>query len=164
LFGLQLAKARGARVIITSSSDEKLDFARKLGADETINYRKSPDWAAQVRDLTGGLGADLVMDTVGAETFVHSLAAARYGGVVFTVGFVTGTSLQIDLMPIIVKALRIQGNNTGSAEDLSHAMQAIKAARIEPVVAEVFGVDEVVKAYRAQSQGPLGKLSIRLDW
>jgi NADPH:quinone reductase-like Zn-dependent oxidoreductase len=164
LFALQLAKARGARVIVTSSSDTKLARARKLGADETINYTASPDWDAQVLALTNGVGADLVIDTVGTATFTRSLAAARYGGVVFTIGFVTGTSLQVDLMTVIVKALRIQGNNTGSAEDLGNAMRAIGAARIEPVVAKAFGIGEIADAYREQSSGPFGKLAIRLDW
>jgi NADPH:quinone reductase-like Zn-dependent oxidoreductase len=164
IFGLQLAKARGARAIVTSSSDEKLELARKLGADETINYNESPDWDLQVLKLTSGLGADLVLDTVGTATFTRSLSAARYRGVIFTIGFVTGTNLQIDLMPIIVKALRIQGNNTGSAEDFGKVMQAIRAARIDPVVAETFSVGDVAEAYRAQSNGPVGKLAVRLDW
>lgn len=164
LFALQLAKARGARVIVTSSSDAKLMRVRELGADETINYNASPNWDAQVLALTDGVGADLVIDTVGVATFARSLAAARYGGVIFTIGFVTGTSLQLDLMTIIVKALRVQGNNTGSAEDLGKAMQAVKAARIEPVVARTFGIGEIADAYREQSNGPFGKLAIRLDW
>jgi NADPH:quinone reductase-like Zn-dependent oxidoreductase len=164
ILALQLAKARGARVVVTSSSDAKLVLAKKFGADETINYRASPNWDAHVLEITSGLGADLVLDTVGTATFPQSLAAARYGGVVFTIGFVTGTRLQLDLMPIIVKALRVQGNNTGSAEDLGKAMQAIKAARIEPVIAKTFGLGEVAEAYRAQSNGPVGKLAIHLDW
>jgi NADPH:quinone reductase-like Zn-dependent oxidoreductase len=164
ILALQLAKARGARVVVTSSSDAKLVLAKKFGADETINYRASPNWDTHILEMTSGLGADLVLDTVGTATFPQSLAAARYGGVVFTIGFVTGTRLQLDLMPIIVKALRVQGNNTGSAEDLGKAMQAIKAARIEPAIAKTFGVGEVAEAYRAQSNGPVGKLAIHLDW
>ncbi|MBW8907602.1 MAG: NAD(P)-dependent alcohol dehydrogenase [Mesorhizobium sp.] len=164
LFALQLAKARGARVIVTSSSEAKLARARELGADETINYAASPDWDTRVLALTHGVGADLVMDTVGIATFTRSLAAARYGGIVFTIGFVTGTNLQLDLMTVIVKALRIQGNNTGSAEDLGKAMRAIEAARIEPVIARTYGIGEIADAYREQSRGPFGKLAIRLDW
>jgi NADPH:quinone reductase-like Zn-dependent oxidoreductase len=164
IFALQLAKARGARVIVTSSSDAKLALARKLGADETINYRASPDWDSNVIELTNGLGADLVLDTVGTATFPKSLAAARYGGVVFTIGFVSGTNLQLDLMPVILKALRVQGNNTGSAEDLGKAMQAIKATRIAPVIAKTFGIGDLAEAYRAQSNGPVGKVAIQLDW
>lgn len=164
MIALQLAKARGARVIVTSSSDAKLAFAREIGADETINYTASPNWDQDVAALTNGLGADLVLDTVGTATFPRSLSAARYGGVVFTIGFVTGTALEIDLMPIIVKGLRVQGNNTGSVEDFARAMQAIRASRIEPVLAKTFGIGEVAEAYHAQSHGPVGKIAIRLDW
>jgi 2-desacetyl-2-hydroxyethyl bacteriochlorophyllide A dehydrogenase len=164
ILALQLAKARGARAIVTSSSDAKLALARSFGADETINYNSSPDWDAKVVELTNGLGADFVLDTVGAATFAKSLAAVRYGGVVFTIGFVTGTLLQLDLMPIIVKALRVQGNNTGSAEDFRQAMQAINAARIEPVLARTFSLGEIKEAYNAQSSGPVGKLAISVDW
>jgi len=119
---------------------------------------------SQIMDLTCGLGADLVVDTVGADTLVRSLAAARYGVVIFTIGFASGTNLQIDLMPIIVKALRIQGNGTGSAEDFSEAMKAIDAARTVPVVPRHFSPDDVVEAYRERCEGPVGKLTIRLDW
>ncbi|AYG61988.1 zinc-dependent alcohol dehydrogenase family protein [Rhizobium jaguaris] len=164
VFALQLAKARGARVIVTSSSDVKLALARELGADETINYSTSPDWDAEVLRLTNGLGADLVLDTVGSATFGRSIAATRYGGVIFTIGFITGTSLQLDLMPVIVKALRIQGNNTGSVEDFGNAMRAIHAARIEPVLANIFGLGDIAETYRAQSSGPIGKVAIRLNW
>ena len=165
IFALQLAKARGARVIITSSSDEKLARARALGADETVNYRTSPDWDGQVLELTGGKGADLVVETGGAETFVRSMTAVRQGGVVFTVGFVTGSRLEVDLMPLIVKAIRVLGNNTGSVADLAEATAAIAAHRIEPVVDRVFGVDQLAEAYRAlAADGHFGKLGIRLDW
>ncbi|PTQ10168.1 alcohol dehydrogenase [Sphingomonas oleivorans] len=165
IFGLQLAKARGARVIITSSSDSKLERARSLGADETINYGTSPDWDAEVKRLTAGRGADLILETVGSDTFARSVAAVRQGGVIFTIGFITGTTLELDLMPVIVKAVRVQGNNTGSVQDFSQAMQAIDAARIEPVVDRIFGIDEVGEAYRLLSRGGFfGKIAIRLDW
>jgi NADPH:quinone reductase-like Zn-dependent oxidoreductase len=165
IFGLQLAKARGARVIITSSSDSKLERARSLGVDETINYRTFPEWDAEVKRLTDGRGADLVVETAGPDTFARSVAAVRQGGVIFAIGFITGTSLELDLLPIIVKAIRVQGNNTGSVEDFSQAMQAIGATRIEPVVDRIFGIDEVGEAFRLLSSGGFfGKIAIRLDW
>ena len=165
IFALQLAKARGGRVIITSSSDEKLDRARALGADEIVNYRSNPEWDKEVLDLTGGVGADLVLDTVGSSTFARSLAAVRQGGVVYTVGFVTGSKLELDLMPLIVKAIRVVGNNTGSVANLSDAAAAIAAHRIEPVIDRVFGIAELSDAYAALAAGGhVGKLAIRLDW
>ncbi len=165
IFALQLAKARGARVIITSSSDAKLDRAHALGADETVNYRKFPDWDAEVQRLTDGIGVDLVLETAGPDTFTRSLAATRQTGLIYTIGFLTGTKLELDLMPIIVKALRVQGNNTGSVEDLGRAMQAIAAARIEPVIDRTFSVAETGQAFRLLAEGGyFGKIVIRLDW
>lgn len=165
LFALQLAKARGARVIATSSSHEKLARVRELGADHTVNYRSTPEWDAAVLAATDGVGADLVIETVGPATFARSLAAVRQGGTVFTIGFVTGTALQLDLMPIIAKAIRVQGNNTGSAQDLADAVAAIRAHRIVPVIGRTFPVDRVRDAYAALAEARhLGKIALDIDW
>ncbi len=166
VFALQLAKARGASVIVTSSSDDKLERARGLGADHLINYRSTPDWDVKVREITQGHGADLVLETVGAQTFGQSLKAVRHGGTVFTIGFLSGGQTNIDLMLVIVNSLRLLGNNTGSAEDLSDAVAAIAAHRIEPVVDQVFGLDSVPLAYEtlAAKKSHFGKLAINLDF
>jgi NADPH:quinone reductase-like Zn-dependent oxidoreductase len=165
IMALQLAKAAGARVIITSSSDEKLDQAQQLGADATINYRLTPHWDEQVRKLTGGEGADLVLETGGAATFTSSLRAIRQGGTVFTVGFVTGSITEVNLMDIIVKGARVVGNNTGSVADLAEATAIIAAHRISPVIAQTFELDDLDDAYEALAGGGhLGKLALKLDW
>jgi NADPH:quinone reductase-like Zn-dependent oxidoreductase len=165
LFALQLAKARGARVIVTSSSDEKLAHVGELGADRTINYQRTPEWDAAVLAATDGVGADLVIETVGAATFARSLAAVRQGGTVFTIGFLTGTALPLDLSPIIVKAIRVQGSNTGSAQDLADAVAAIRAHRIEPVIGLAFPVDRVRDAYAALTEARhIGKIALDVDW
>lgn len=165
IMALQLAKARGARVIVTSSSDEKLERARGLGADDLINYRTLAAWDDEVLKLTDGIGADLVLETAGTETFMRSLNAVRQGGTIFTIGFLTGTTLELDLLPLIVKAVRVQGNNTGSAEDLADALRAISAHRIEPVIDKTFSVGKITEAYRALAGGGhFGKLAITLDW
>lgn len=162
LFALQFAKASGATAILASSSDEKLERARRLGADHGINYRATPAWDEEVLKLTDGRGADLVVETVGGATFARALNAAAMGGTVFTVGFVGGTAASLDLLPIIVKALRIVGNNTGSVADLAEAARAIAAHRIVPVVDRVFGLDEVGAAYAELGAGGrhFGKLAI----
>lgn len=162
LFALQFAKASGATVILASSSDEKLERARQLGADHLINYRTTPAWDEQVLKLTEGRGADLVVETVGAQTIGRSLNAAAVGSTVFTVGFVTGTAASIDLLPIIVKALRVVGNNTGSVADLAEAARAIAAHRIVPVIDHVFGIEDTRAAYAELSAGGrhFGKLTI----
>ncbi len=162
IFALQFAKASGATVILASSSDEKLERARQLGADHLINYRVTPAWDEAVLKITGGRGADLVVETVGAATIVRSLNAAAVGGTVFTVGFVGGTASSIDLLPIIVKALRIVGNNTGSVADLAAAARAIAAHRIVPVIDRIFGIDDTSAAYAELGAGGrhFGKLGI----
>lgn len=166
VFALQLAKARGARVFVTSSSDEKLERARALGADELINYRTTPAWDDEIIARTNGLGVDLVLETAGAETFARSLRAVCQGGTVFTIGFLSGTSTTLDLMPIIGKAIRVQGNNTGSAQDLAGAVAAIAAARIEPVVDRTYALGALPEAYGAAAKGGrhIGKLAVRLDF
>jgi NADPH:quinone reductase-like Zn-dependent oxidoreductase len=166
IFALQFAKAAGATVIITSSSDEKLERARALGADHLISYRTTPDWDSAVLELTGGEGADLIVETGGTATFPRSINAAAFGGTVFTIGFVTGADAAINLFPIIVKALKVRGNNTGSVSDLRDAARAIAAHRIEPVIDKVFTQDQAVQAYAQLAAGGqhFGKLAFKLWW
>ena len=166
IFALQLAKARGARVLITSSSDDKLERAKALGADHVVNYRRTPTWSVAVNEVTNGMGADLVVETAGPATFPQSIAAARHGGTIFTVGFLSGGSVEIDLMAVIGKALRIQGVNTGSAEDLAAATAAIAAHRIKPVISRTYELGALREAYDALTGGGahIGKLAIRMAW
>jgi NADPH:quinone reductase-like Zn-dependent oxidoreductase len=161
LFALQFARASGATVILASSSDEKLERGRALGATHLINYRAAPDWDARVLELTGGRGAELVVETVGDATFSRSLNAAALGGTVFTVGFLSGAATSIDLFAIIGKSLRVVGNSTGSVADLAEAVRAIEANRIVPVVDRVFGFDEAAGAYEQVAGGRhVGKVGI----
>jgi NADPH:quinone reductase-like Zn-dependent oxidoreductase len=162
IFALQFAKASGATVILASSSEAKLERAGQLGADHLINYRATPAWDEAVLKLTGGRGADLVVETAGAATLARSLNAAAMGGTVFTVGFVAGTTASIDLLPIIVKALRVVGNNTGSVADLAEAARAVAAHKIVPVIDRVYDIGETAAAYAELAAGGrhFGKLAI----
>ncbi|MFK3739566.1 zinc-dependent alcohol dehydrogenase family protein [Massilia sp. TN1-12] len=162
LFALQFAKASGATVILASSSEEKLERGRRLGADHLVDYVARPDWDAAVMDITSGRGADLVVESVGGATFARSITAAAVGGTVFTVGFVGGAHAQVDVLAIMSKALRIVGNNTGSVADLREAVRAIAAHRIEPVIDRRFGFDEADDAYAVLAEGRthVGKLAI----
>ncbi len=166
VFALQLAKARGATVIVTSSSDTKLARARALGADHGINYVKTPDWDRELLALTDGRGVDLVLETAGAQTLARSLNAVRHGGTVFTIGFLSGGTTEVDLMTIIVKSIRLQGNNTGSAADLADAVAAIAAQGLQPVVDRVYGLAQLEEAYGALAKGGthFGKLAVALDF
>jgi NADPH:quinone reductase-like Zn-dependent oxidoreductase len=164
VFALQFAKAFGATVVLISSSEEKLERARRLGADLTINYRSHPDWDAEVRRLTDGRGVDLVVETVGEQTFNRSLSAAAFGGVVFVIGFLSGANPAVSLFPLITKGLEVRGNNTGSVADLREAATAIAAHQITPVVDRVFEVGAVAEAYAHLAAGGrhFGKLAIEL--
>jgi NADPH:quinone reductase-like Zn-dependent oxidoreductase len=165
IFALQLAKARGARVIITSSSDRKLERARALGADETVNYRDRPEWDAAVRSFTDGVGADLVIEAVGGADFNRSIKAVRYGGTIYALGFLGGATAEVDLLSIISNGLRIEGTNGGSVADLAATVAAIAAHRIEPVIDRSFALADLADAYSLmQRGGHFGKIAVTLDW
>lgn len=164
LFALQYAKTAGARVIMLSSSNEKLARVKALGADEAINYRDNPEWDKRVMELTHGQGADLVLESVGAATFAKSISAAAYNGTIFVIGFVGGAELTVPVLPIMQKMLNIVGNNTGSTANLQAAVRAIETAGIVPEVDRVFGFKDTQQAYRyLQSAGHVGKVVIDLS-
>jgi NADPH:quinone reductase-like Zn-dependent oxidoreductase len=162
LFALQFAKLHGARGIITSSSDEKLALARKLGADDTINYRSRPDWDKAVLELTGGRGADVVVEVGGAGTLEKSLTAVRFGGIVTLIGVLTGTAGPIPTAAILRRHLRVQGIYVGSREMFEEMNRAIEQHRLRPHVDRAFGFAEARAAYdHLAAAGHAGKVVIR---
>lgn len=161
ILALQFAHAAGARVIVTSSSDEKLERAKELGADAGVNYRTHPDWEKEVWTLTGKRGVDHVVEVGGAGTLPKSIAATRVGGAVHLIGVLTGG--QIDPMPIMQKAMDLRGVFVGSREMFEAMNRAIAFHRIQPVIDRVFPFEEAQAAYRhLESQAHLGKVVIRL--
>ena len=147
LFALQFAKLHGARCIITSSSDDKLALARGLGADELINYRKQPDWEKAVMALTGGRGADVVVEVGGAGTLETSLNAVRFGGIVTLIGVLTGTAGPIPTAAILRRHMRVQGIYVGSREMFDEMNRAIALHGLKPHIDRVFGFDDARAAY-----------------
>lgn len=162
IFALQFAKAQGARVIITSSSDEKLARARELGADETVNYVTTPDWDKAVLDLTGGYGVDRVIEVGGAGTLPLSLRSVTYGGRVVVIGGVAGRGAsEIGPADIFGKSLTLQGIYVGSRDDFEAMSRAVAQLRLRPVIDRVFPFDEAREAYRYQKSGAhFGKVVI----
>ncbi|ATR20675.1 Alcohol dehydrogenase [Roseomonas mucosa] len=160
IFALQFAHAAGARVIVTSSSDEKLARAKELGAAEGVNYRTHPDWEKEVWALTGKRGVDHVVEVGGAGTLPKSIAATRVGGAVHLIGVLTGG--QIDPLPVMQKAIDLRGVFVGSREMFEAMNRAVAFHRIQPVIDRVFPFEEAQAAYRhLESQAHLGKVVIR---
>lgn len=161
LFALQFAKLIGATVIVTSSSDEKLERAQALGADALINYRTTADWDSAVISATEARGADLIVEVGGAGTLEKSIRAVRVGGTVATIGLVAGLGA-INPLPLIGRAIRLTGIYVGSQEMFYSMNRAMAAAKIRPVIDRVFEFDEAKEAYRYQESGAhFGKIVIR---
>lgn len=163
IFALQFAKLLGARVIVTSSSDDKLARARALGADETINYRTTPEWQSEVLRLTEGEGADVVVEVGGAGTLPRSIEATRPGGQVSVVGFLTGANEPFNLRSLLT-TVRLQGIYVGSVAMFEEMNAFIARHQLRPVIDRVFPFEETREALRyLQSAQHLGKVVVRVD-
>lgn len=160
IFALQLAHAAGARVIATSSSDEKLRRVKELGASDLINYRQHPEWDQEVLRLTDGRGADKVVEVGGAGTLPRSLRAVRRGGEVSVIGLLSGVG-EIDPMVVLGKSIMMRGIFVGSREMFERMNRALEFHQLHPVVDQVFGFEQAADAYRHLESGAhLGKVVI----
>lgn len=161
IFALQFAKLHGARVIATSSSDEKLARARELGADETINYKTTPDWDKEVLRLTDNAGVDNVVEVGGAGTLPRSINAVRMGGVVAVIG-VLAQGGGLDPTRVLMKSIHLQGIFVGSRETFEDMNRAIAANRLKPVIDKTFTFDQAREALKYMESGShFGKIVIR---
>ena len=145
---LQLAKIAGARVIITSSSDEKLERARKLGADETINYKQHPDWEKRVLELTDGQGADHVVELGGVGTLPHSYQAVGVGGEIALIGVITRPEGDLAPYPLMFKGATLRGIFVGDRAHFEGLLRAVAVNKLKPVIDRTFSFDEAVEAYK----------------
>jgi len=164
MFGLQLAKAAGARVIITSSSEAKRERARALGADHVLDYKTDAAWGETARKWTGGRGVDVVIEVGGPGTFDQSVAALRYGGTMSILGVLTGVRGEVNTYGIFHKALRVAGVYVGSIAMFEGLIRALESTHIEPIIDRTFGFGEVKEAYAHLASGAhFGKVVIRVD-
>jgi NADPH:quinone reductase-like Zn-dependent oxidoreductase len=164
IFGLQLARAAGARVVITSSSAAKRERALAMGADHVIDYKAEPAWGDAARAWTGGRGADVVVEVGGPGTFDQSVAALRYGGTMSLLGVLTGVRGEVNTYGVFHKALRIAGIYVGSVAMFEGLLRALEARQIEPVIDRSFGFGDAREAYSyLQSGAHFGKVVIRVD-
>jgi len=163
MFGLQIAKAAGARVIITSSSDEKLERARTVGADNVINYRRTPEWGKAVGELTDGVGVDHVVEVGGAGTFPESVKACRPGACIGVIGILSGRENAVQIFSIVPKLLNVCGIYVGSREMFEAMNRAFAQVKIKPIIDRVFPFEEASAAYQHLESGThLGKVVIAL--
>jgi NADPH:quinone reductase-like Zn-dependent oxidoreductase len=162
IFALQFAKMTGARVIITSSSDEKLQKARSMGADAVINYKQQPEWEKAVLELTANEGVVHVVELGGAGTLEKSLKAVKVGGQISLIGVLAGGS-GFNPMPILMKNICLQGIYVGSRQMFEDMNRAITVSKIRPVIDRVFAFDQVKEALKyMESQAHFGKILIRV--
>ena len=163
LFALQLAQKTGARVILLSSSDTKLQRARQLGAEDCINYKKHPDWEKKVLEKTNGQGVDLVLELGGVGTLSRSMASTKISGRISMVGVLTGMEGAVNPMPIIRKSLSVKGIYVGS-RDMHHQLHKYLAVnKISPEIDRVFSMNDVHEAFEFMRDGKhFGKLVIDL--
>ena len=161
--GLQLARIAGLRTIITSSSDQKLERARALGAHETVNYRERPDWDRAVLDLTEGRGADLVLEVGGEGTFATSNAAARVGGAIVIIGGLAREAGVVASVPLVSRNVHATRISVGSRRMFEEMNRALSLHEVHPVVDRVFAFDQAVEAYQClASQSHFGKVVVRV--
>ena len=161
IFALQIAKMHGAQVFITSSNDEKLERARELGADETINYKKTPDWDKEVLSVTKKTGVDHVVEVGGAGTLSKSLNSVRVGGQVDLIG-VLATGGDFNPLSVLMKGVRLQGIFVGSRRMFEDMNRAIESNQLKPVIDKTFSFEEVREALKYMESGShFGKIVIK---
>lgn len=161
IFAIQIAKAMGARVIATSSSDDKLKRLRELGADETLNYRQEPEWGKRVKALTDGEGADHVIEVGGPGTLPQSIEAVATAGHISLIGVLTGVGGDIPTAKLMAKQARLQGLIVGSRRDQIEMIRALETTGLKPVIDRSFALAELADAFRHQESGKhFGKICL----
>ena len=163
LFALQFARMAGAQVFATSSSDAKLARLKEMGASHTVNYKTTPEWGAAIKEMTGGVGVDHIIEVGGAGTLPQSFGAARDGGHLAIIGLLDAGAGDINPMPILRKALRLSGILVGSRKMFEDMNRALALNELHPILDRVFAFDEAPQALAyLQSGAHFGKIVIRL--
>jgi NADPH:quinone reductase-like Zn-dependent oxidoreductase len=163
LFALQIARSFGARVIVTSSRDAKLERARELGATGTVNYRTTPEWDREVKEMTDGIGVDHVLELGGAATLLRSLRAVRVGGQVSLVGSLSGLEATLNLALVFMRGIRLQGILVGNRDMFEAMNRVLERDTLAPVIDRVFDFDQVPEAFaHLKSQAHFGKIVVRV--
>lgn len=159
---LQIAKAMGAKVIATSSSDEKLTQVKQLGADETINYKTTPEWGERVMALTDGVGVDHVVEVGGPATLGESIKSVKVGGHIAQIGVLSGDEATVSIVAILAKQVRIGGLIVASRQDQQDFVKALEVINKKPVIDRTFNYEQLSDAFAYQQSGAhLGKICVQ---
>lgn len=162
LFAVQIARAAGARVILTSSSDEKLERGRALGAECGINYKRTPEWEQEVLKATAGRGVDHIVEVGGPGSLARSMRAVGYGGHIALIGFLAGAQGDTTPHAIMTKGASLHGIFVGNRSMLEELSAAIDVNGLKPVIDRVFPFEAAHEAFRHQRAGAFGKVVIRI--
>ncbi|WP_340062977.1 NAD(P)-dependent alcohol dehydrogenase [Ascidiimonas aurantiaca] len=162
LFALLIAKMFGLKVIATTGSKEKESKLKALGADEVINYNEIKEWNTEVKRLNGGMGVDVTLDVAGSKTIQQSILSCRENAFIGLVGFMSGSKITVDVFPLIMNYIRLQGYSVGNAQELTALVSAIEKNNLKPVVDNVFPLEKTKEAFlKLKSGKAFGKLVIK---
>lgn len=161
MFALQFARAAGSRVIVTSSSDAKIERARGFGASAGVNYKRHPDWEKQVLELTGGKGVDCIIENGGIGTLARSFQCVGWGGKIALIGVLAGPEGNANPHDLMFKSASLHGIGVGSRATLEQLIRAIEVNGIKPIIDKVFPFDQAPEAFQLQASGSfMGKIVI----
>ncbi|WP_426132944.1 zinc-dependent alcohol dehydrogenase family protein [Pseudomonas sp. PWP3-1b2] len=162
IFAVQMATALGARVIATSSSDQNLQTVIDLGAVAGINYRTTPAWEEEVLKLTEGKGVDLLLDVAGGNGINQSVAATKAAGRIAQIGFLTGQTVQLNLMPLIFRQTTLRGIAVAPRSSFDRMNAFLNEHKIRPVIDQVYSFEQAREAYAHLAKGAFGKVVIKI--
>jgi len=162
LFALQIAKTFGLKVIATTGSKEKEQKLKNLGADEVINYKEILEWSNEVKRLNNGTGVDVTLDVGGNETINQSILSVKEHGYVGLIGFMSGSQLTFNIVPLIMNYIRLQGYSVGNAQELKELVNAIEKNNLKPVIDSIYSIDQTQEAFlKLKSGKAFGKVVIK---
>lgn len=162
IFAAQIAAAHGARVIATSSKDANLERVKEFGVTDGINYRTFPNWERKVLELTDGKGVDVLIDVAGGDGLNQSVLATKAAGVIAQVGFLTGQTTALQLMPLIFRQTTIRGIAVAPRSSFDRMNPFLDEHRIKPVIDKVYPFENARQAYEHLARGPFGKVVIKV--
>lgn len=163
IFAVQLATALGAKVIVTSSRDENLQAAKKLGAVAGVNYKTHPKWEEEVLKLTDGNGVDLLLDVAGGNGLNQSIAATKAAGKIAQIGFLTGQTTELSLMPLIFRQTTLRGIAVAPRSSFDRMNAFLNENQIRPVIDKVYSFEDARQAYEHLAKGAFGKVVINVS-